>query len=105
MGLFSKSKIDDKIMDVLETAENLLGKEVKEKVSGFRGIMTSYSRALYGCTQCCVVPPVDKDGKAVEGGWYDIGRLEIVGKGITKEEVADPDGGKGGENMSHHRTY
>lgn len=57
---------------------DLLGKTVKCRVSNFEGVVTSISFDLYGCVQIAVNPPIDKDGKFVEGRWMDINRVDIT---------------------------
>lgn len=48
---------------------NLLGHEVKDKVSDFKGVVTSISFDLYGCVQADVRPKeLDKDG-SIQKGW------------------------------------
>lgn len=53
---------------------DLLGAKVKDKVTGFEGVVTSVSFDLYGCIQAVVTPPAG-DGKNPDGRWFDIGRL------------------------------
>ena len=56
----------------------LLGKTAKDKVTGFSGVVSSVSFDLYGCVQVVLSPPIDKEGKLVEGRWFDINRIDIV---------------------------
>jgi hypothetical protein len=56
---------------------NLLGRLAKDRVSGFKGIITSISFDLYGCIQALVHPGCDKDNKILEQRWFDVSRLEI----------------------------
>lgn len=63
------------------------GVEAKDKVTGFTGIVTGKCQYMYGCTQYCLVPSVDKDGKIVDGSWFDEGRIEVLGHGIKPEDV------------------
>lgn len=58
---------------------NKLGHKVKDKVTGFTGVVTTVSFDLYGCIQVVVVPAVKEDGSLGEGKWFDIGRLEVIG--------------------------
>lgn len=67
-----------------------LGTEVQDKVSGFQGKVLVVIENLHNCNQYYVEPPVDKDGKPRDGQWFDEGRLEVTGKGISPEEVAAP---------------
>jgi hypothetical protein len=54
-----------------------LGSTVKDRITGFRGIVTGYVTYISGCNQCLVVPPVDKEGKKRDGEWIDEQRLEV----------------------------
>lgn len=57
---------------------DLLGKTVRDRVTGFQGVASSVSFDLYGCICAAITPLVDKDGKSQDGHWYDIHRIEIV---------------------------
>ena len=63
---------------VLEHIE-ILGLEVKDKVTGFKGVATSISFDLYGCIQVVVNPGMDKDGKLGDQHWFDKNRLVLDG--------------------------
>ena len=54
------------------------GDRVRDKVTGFTGIITTHASHLAGCDRMWVTPSVDRDGKLVEGQWFDIDMLEIV---------------------------
>ncbi len=58
---------------------DLLGRTVKDRVTGMQGVVSAISFDLYGCIQAALTPPVDKDGKARDGHWYDVHRLELLG--------------------------
>lgn len=62
----------------IEKHLNLLGHRVKDKVTGFSGIVTSVTFDLYGCIQGLVHPGLDTVGKFVEQVWFDFNRLEIL---------------------------
>lgn len=64
---------------------DMLGKTVRDRVTGLTGVVSSVSFDLYGCIQAAVTPPVDKDGKVPDGRWLDANRLEV-----TNEERAMP---------------
>lgn len=55
-----------------------LGDEVKDKVSGFTGIIVSQHDYLNGCTRFTVQPKVDKDGKLPDTATFDLPQLEVV---------------------------
>lgn len=69
-----------------------LGQEAKDKITGLQGILIGRCQYLTGCDQYGIVPPA-KDGKVSEAAWFDEGRIEIIGKGITAKEVKSKDNG------------
>lgn len=56
----------------------LLGLRVKDRVTGFEGVVTSVTYDLYGCIQALVNPGVDKDNKTRDSMWLDTNRLSVV---------------------------
>ncbi|KKL96597.1 hypothetical protein LCGC14_1842870 [marine sediment metagenome] len=65
-----------------------LGKEAKDVITGFKGLIVGYVEYLTGCNQYLVTPPVDKEGKHVDSQWFDENRIELVG--TEKAIVLDP---------------
>jgi hypothetical protein len=59
---------------------NMLGKKVTDRITGFTGIVTGYVTYLSGCNQALVAPKVGKDGKKIDGEWFDEQRLEVEKK-------------------------
>ncbi len=57
---------------------SFLGLKVKDRVTGYEGVVTSIGFDLYGCIQAIVNPGSDKDGKLQDSNWFDIGRLQIL---------------------------
>lgn len=55
----------------------IMGKKVRDKVTGFEGAVECVSFDLYGCVQVAVKPPA-KDGETKEGRWFDHKRLEVI---------------------------
>lgn len=53
----------------------MLGNTVKDRVTGFSGVVTGVVHYLTGCSQALVQPPV-KDGELKESHWFDVQRLE-----------------------------
>lgn len=66
-----------------------LGQKARDKVSGFEGTLTEVANYLFGCDQYAITPPV-KDGELKEGYWFDVGRLEPIGKKTFAEEPDVP---------------
>jgi len=55
---------------------DLLGFKASDKVTGFKGVITTVSFDLYGCVQA-VITPESREGKVLQGHWFDINRLNI----------------------------
>lgn len=64
-----------------------LGLKAKEKVTGFKGIITSRCEFMTGCNRYCIQPQELKDGKPIEGIYFDEDQIEIIGKGISPKSV------------------
>ena len=60
-----------------------LGRSGKDRITGFSGVVESVSFDVYGCVQVILKPPVDKDGKLQDGGWFDIARIEFDDRPAT----------------------
>lgn len=75
------------------------GDEAKDKVTGFKGLITSMHAYIDGCIQFGLSPPVDKNGEIRDTLQFDSARIMIVKK--AKVEVnADPTGGPMGPGTS-----
>ena len=57
---------------------DLLGMNVKDRVTGFTGVVATVGFDLYGCIQAVVNPGTDKDGKLMDSQWFDINRLTVT---------------------------
>lgn len=73
--------------------EKILGFKVKDKVTGFKGIVTSKVEYLNGCVQVCVKPQTGKDGKMPDGQYIDIQQVEKISKTPVVELKTDDTGG------------
>jgi hypothetical protein len=69
-----------------------LGVEVKSKISGFKGMISSRAEHLNGCNRYWVSPKVDKDNKIIDGYWFDEGELEIIKPAKLKRTNSDRGG-------------
>lgn len=56
----------------------MLGLKVEDRVTGYKGVISSISFDLYGCVQGLIQPHVDKDGTINLGSWFDLNRLKIL---------------------------
>lgn len=53
------------------------GVYVEDRITGFKGVITARADYLTGCNQYFVKPPVDKEGKHVDGEWIDEHALKV----------------------------
>lgn len=63
-----------------------LGKKAKDKVTGFKGIITGQAKHLTGCDTYGLTSTVNKDGN-YHNNWFDEGRILIIEGGIDPDEV------------------
>lgn len=56
---------------------DLLGLPATDKVTGFKGVITSLSFDLYGCVTVVIDPGVKEDNSKENGRWFDVTRLKI----------------------------
>lgn len=78
--------------------DEMMGKEVKDIVTGFSGVITGKSTWLFGCNQYCVSPKISEDGGIKAGEWFDEGRIQIIGEGIRPQQVVAASGKRGGSS-------
>jgi len=76
----------------IEKHMGLLGMRATDKVTGFKGVVSSVSFDLYGCVQVVLTPAAKEERELGEGHWLDVGRLTVTGK---KPVMAPPDFEKG----------
>jgi hypothetical protein len=63
----------------------VLGFQVRDKVTGFEGVVESVAFDLYGCIQAIVVPPTNPDFDKCKSRWFDLSRLEIKSGGSVMQ--------------------
>lgn len=68
-----------------------LGDVAKDTISGFQGVVTSYTTWLNGCVRLGISPQKMQDGKLIEMQVFDIEQLALVKK--AKSRDAEPTGG------------
>ena len=64
-----------------------LGDKVKDKVTGYGGIVIAQTRWLYGCTRYTIQAQELKDGKPVEAISCDEAALDVVEPVPVKDPV------------------
>jgi len=68
-----------------------LGREAKDVITGFSGIIIAKAEYLFGCTQYGIAPK-SIDGKIRDTEWFDEGRVIKIGKGISPVTVKSEEG-------------
>lgn len=69
-----------------------LGDKVKDKISGFIGIVVACTDWMHGCTRIGVQPTKLKDdGTLIDAQWFDLPQLEKI-KDEFEEEKRGPGG-------------
>ena len=72
----------------IEEHISLLGRNVKDKITGVEGIVDSVAFDLYGCVQASINAGLTKDGAFKEHRWFDVSRLTVF---KTKRVMEVPD--------------
>ena len=70
-----------------------LGKKGKDKITGFSGVMTARVEYLTGCNRYHIQPTELKDGIPIDGIYFDEAQIEVIGDGISPEEVTGDENG------------
>ena len=70
-----------------------MGDEVKDTITGFKGVVTGTASYITGCDQALVSPKIKKDGTLTEAHWFDVMRIVCVkAKAVKLEITIDPGG-------------
>jgi hypothetical protein len=72
-----------------------LGASVRDKITGFSGVVTGRATYITGCDQVLVAPPITKDDGALPTShWFDSQRLTVLDAPIVtldNRETPGPD--------------
>jgi len=77
-----------------------LGVKAKDKITGFKGILTARVDFLTGCNRYCLQPTKLQDGVPIEGIYFDEEQIEYIKEGIKPSEVTGKDKGACAPNPS-----
>ena len=81
-------------MSKIETTDEFqFGDTARDKITGFKGIITGFATYLTGCTQLLLSPRVQEDGKYPDATWIDIDRLQVISTDATGIEPNPRNGG------------
>ncbi len=59
-----------------------LGRNAKDKITGFTGVIVAKISYLTGCDQYGITPKVNKEGKTGDTSYFDVNRIEILKGGV-----------------------
>jgi hypothetical protein len=77
-------------LSTVDKASVGLGLLVRDRISGFTGIATSFTVWLTGCTRYTVCPQkLGSDGKVIASECFDLDQLEVVGNGLGLSAVVN----------------
>jgi len=72
---------------VTDDEESILGKQVKDKITGLVGIATARCFYIHGCDHIGIQPPADnKTGRVPPLVWSDSPQVEIIGRSIKEKK-------------------
>lgn len=60
----------------------LLGLRMRDRVTGYVGVVTSVAFDLYGCVVATVHSGLDEKGAPADQHWFDVKRLEHTGSEV-----------------------
>lgn len=69
------------------------GMKVKDKISGFEGIVTTICEHIAGCFRVGVMAGLDKDGKLLDVEYFDEPMLEVIQSKPVAENTNPNSGG------------
>ena len=58
----------------------ILGCEVTDRITGFKGTVTGLVKYISGCDQALVAPRLEDSSKLPESTWIDLNRLDVSDK-------------------------
>ncbi len=64
-------------------AHEIMGKMVKDKITGYEGIVVARTEWLYGCIRLTVQAKELEKGVPVENRCFDEPQIEVIGDGIS----------------------
>lgn len=63
---------------------DMLGRQAEDRVTGFKGVVSSIYFDLYGCIQAVVTPRAKDDGGETKMQCFDVARLIITGEPVME---------------------
>ena len=89
----------------MKTEQIILGSEVEDKVTGFKGIAVARAEYLNGCSRIAVQPMVDKDNKVPDAKYVDEPQLKVISLAKASIEGSKDTGGPHGTEAPLNREF
>lgn len=71
-------------MDVAAKSKRVeLGDEVRDTISGFRGVCTGLFNYINGCVRAMIEPRTLHDGKPIDAQTFDVSQVDVVKKSVV----------------------
>lgn len=67
-----------------------MGEPVKDKLTGFKGVISGFTTYITGCDQYLVQPAMKEDGTLADAKWTDVARLQADDAGTAITLITDP---------------
>lgn len=81
--------------------DDVLGRKAEDRISGFKGVVSAYTKFVNGCVRVCLSPKVDKSGALPDGQWFDIEQVAVSDKRVI--DVSAQTGGDRPDHPSRNR--
>ena len=65
-----------------------LGDQVKDTITGLKGIVIGLCDYLYGCRRLVIQPSIDKDGQYVESIWVDEPQVKVLRRAVVQASAS-----------------
>ena len=69
-----------------------LGQKVKDRISGFSGVLSARSEFLNGCVRLQLTPDRLHEGKLIEAEWFDETQVDVLEDTPAPEPKTRPGG-------------
>ena len=88
-------------MSIVKKTNALLGLKAEDRVTGFKGVISSICYDLYGCIQVAFTPQAKDGDTELKGShWFDINRVKVSDERVMDAPDFDAKG-KSPETYNH----
>jgi len=73
-----------------------MGVKARDVVSKYTGIVMGRTEYVFGCSRVLIHAEETRDGKPVDGYWFDEPQVEVIGPSVLASQTAVPPAPRGG---------